>query len=294
MVRAIKDQVDVFIAAPDEAPYGPKFRELSKDFFALPHRSFRVDVLIRLLIWARRHQIKIIHSHGRGAGYYSRLLYFLGFKILHTPHGVHREESFWGELKFLSDRLLSYFTDQFIFVSEGEKHIAEQLKFKNAHKGQILFPILNGSDRPLPKQGSTPLKDPPFFTFGSLGRIDPIKGIEGLLDMLQEFKKAHPEIQWKWIHAGPGVPPMVPEAIRDQVTFMGPVDDPQMLFDRIDGFIAPSISESFNLSVAEALMAGIPCLISNIPGHEHYLKAGVALRYSIENCADFFFKAPAS
>ncbi|MBU6154718.1 MAG: glycosyltransferase, partial [Bdellovibrionales bacterium] len=79
LVRAINEQVDVFIAAPDEAPYGPKFRELSKDFFALPHRAFRLGVLIRLLIWARRHRIEIIHSHGRGAGYYSRLLYFFGF-----------------------------------------------------------------------------------------------------------------------------------------------------------------------------------------------------------------------
>ena len=54
-----------------------------------------------------------------------------------------------------------------------------------------------------------------------------------------------------------------------------------------DVFIAPSRSESFNYSVLEALNAGNPCLVSDIPGHEHYLEAKAVFNFKLTEPAEF-------
>jgi glycosyltransferase involved in cell wall biosynthesis len=50
--------------------------------------------------------------------------------------------------------------------------------------------------------------------------------------------------------------------------------------DTLDLYIASSKSESFNLSVMEALQARVRCVVSDSPGHQHYLEAGMAIGYT--------------
>jgi glycosyltransferase involved in cell wall biosynthesis len=49
------------------------------------------------------------------------------------------------------------------------------------------------------------------------------------------------------------------------------------LLGAVDAFVLPSESEGFPLSLQEALVAGLPCVVTAGPGYDHYLREGEAL-----------------
>ena len=56
----------------------------------LPMRSLRPATLAGIVAAARRHRVRLIHSHGKGAGLYGRLAAALtGVPAVHTFHGLH-------------------------------------------------------------------------------------------------------------------------------------------------------------------------------------------------------------
>lgn len=104
-----------------------------------------------------------------------------------------------------------------------------------------------------------------------LGRVAPIKGLDSLarafVNLLNEIPNAHLVI------AGPredtGTVSTVEEIINragtaDRVTWTGFVSDPEKaeLFERADVFVMPSLAESFGVTAAEAMMAGVPVVIN--------------------------------
>lgn len=102
-----------------------------------------------------------------------------------------------------------------------------------------------------------------------MSRLDPIKNVEGLLggfhQVLDEFPQAH------LVLAGSGAPDYV-EVLRAQasnllgearVTWLGHVHGEMKaaLLQGASVFVLPSHSESFGIALAEALAAGVPCVV---------------------------------
>jgi glycosyltransferase involved in cell wall biosynthesis len=59
------------------------------------------------------------------------------------------------------------------------------------------------------------------------------------------------------------------------VPFMSPAEFGRLL-TAADAFVLPSEGEGFPLALQEALVAGIPCVVTPGPGYEHYLREGDA------------------
>ena len=103
------------------------------------------------------------------------------------------------------------------------------------------------------------------IVFGFLGRIEPSKGI----DMLLEACRALPMSGWKLVVAGRDTDGMEKYKALAQglpVEFVGFVkrDD---FFDRIDCLIVPSVwPEAFGRTVTESYMCGVPVIGSRIGG----------------------------
>jgi len=92
LLKSAKNKMDVFAACPNDFPYYEKYRELlGKDkIIIIPHRKFSPSVFVKLISFITGNGINIVHSHGKGAGIYSRLLYlFTNIKVVHTFHGLH-------------------------------------------------------------------------------------------------------------------------------------------------------------------------------------------------------------
>ena len=88
--KSLAGESDVFIASPNESPYWERYRHLVGDsrLFEIPHRRFSGTALRALSRWCGDHRIDLVHSHGRAAGAYSRLIPRSDATVcLHTPHG---------------------------------------------------------------------------------------------------------------------------------------------------------------------------------------------------------------
>jgi|GEM_PF-2007878 len=282
--------VEIFIASPDEAPYGPLYKKLAQDFFSLPKRKFSLISFISLLLFCRRNQIQLIHSHGRGAGSYSRLLKFFGFKIVHSFHGLHFQSGVRGKFTLWAEQILSLWTDRFIAVSKGEQKRALDLGIGTV--GKLLL-IYNGLG-PLEKSPASRERNSTSsaLIFGTLTRFDPQKGNDLLLVNISKLPKTVLS-KTRFLLAGEG-----PEEanlrslirqldLENTVQLIGPVSDPNLFLEKIDVFVSNSRGEGLSYATLEALRSHRPLLLSDVTGHDELKGIHGVLFFGLEDSANF-------
>ncbi len=127
LIQNIHNDFEVYVACPFEEPYSSLFQKIvgKQNMKAVPHRQFRFDKLKELTSFVREKGIKLIHSHGKGAGLYGRLIGIRsGVSSIHTFHGVHVDN--YGPLqKWMYLKLESWLcskTAACISVSDSERN----------------------------------------------------------------------------------------------------------------------------------------------------------------------------
>jgi len=135
--------------------------------------------------------------------------------------------------------------------------------------------IPNGIDRNRFKPFKE-IKNPYEILF--VGRIEPRKGLQFLIDALPEIKRKYPRA--KLTVAGGGYKNMkinIPLEVRDSVKFLGfvaPSDLPS-IFNGASVFVSPAISgESFGIVLLEAMATGTSVIASSIPGYRCVIEDG--------------------
>lgn len=268
----INKKIDCYVATPLNEPFGNKFKSLAKKHFSLKHRYFSFLYMMKLYYFLKNNNINLIHSHGRGAGIYSRLLKVFGFKVIHTFHGIHKENIF----KISVDFFLKYLTDQFIFSSNSE--VKKAIKFKqtikkksivinngiNLQKAKELFPKKNNKKNTL--------------TIGTLTRLSYQKGFNFLLDYIFLFKKKH-SIDFNFLIAGEGefkqkiINKINYLNLQDCVRLVGHKKNSYEFLASLNIFVSTSFSEAaIPYSVMEAMYCNVPLVISEVSGHEEIKK----------------------
>lgn len=101
-----------------------------------------------------------------------------------------------------------------------------------------------------------------------LSRLDPIKNVEALL---RGFSQVAGRYNVRLLIAGSGLPQYVSQlktlaaqlGVDGQVTWLGHIEGQKKAaaFAAAHVFVLPSFSENFGIAAAEALMAGLPCLL---------------------------------
>lgn len=120
-----------------------------------------------------------------------------------------------------------------------------------------------------------PDSDPRPYPIGFLGRLDPVKRIEDILQAMPLLGGlAHLHI----FGPGPQKEELVAQAkqlgIQGSVTFHGPVKMPQEALSNIGLVVLPSSSEGFGLVLIEAMAAGVPVIGTNVPGIRDVIRDG--------------------
>ncbi|MDO9181454.1 MAG: glycosyltransferase [Bacteriovorax sp.] len=271
-----------YLASPLTLPFGPLLKSEFKDHFELPSRSFNFIVFLNLLKFVKKHQIGIVHSHGRGAGVYARLLYFFGIKVVHTFHGIHQDKSITGRIKFLFDFLSSPFVDHYIYCSIDEKLIGEKLHLTFKRKYSVInngislnnFQCFDESDRPV-------------LTMGVMARNDYQKGLDILFKNLLFLVEK--KIHFKFLIAGIGKNEIIiPNELSNIVMVQGQFDNPVKFLSQLDLYVSHSRWEGLPLSVLEAMALKIPCLLSNVTGHHYFIENQVAFGFELASRESFF------
>ena len=136
LVNRLPESVELYLAFPEDGvPYSNLWinNPRIKGLMFIPYRKFSLKTLSQLKQFVHDNEIEIVHSHGQGAGLYSRLLRLVGCKakVVHTFHGISDE--YRSKLKYLMSlvvgRLLEPYADRYIAVSNGEKTLGVKRGF---------------------------------------------------------------------------------------------------------------------------------------------------------------------
>jgi sugar transferase (PEP-CTERM/EpsH1 system associated) len=121
-------------------------------------------------------------------------------------------------------------------------------------------------------------------TIGTVGRLDPVKHHEALLEALSAICKAQPAQRLRLIIVGDG--PLrerlhtrsVELGIAGQVEFTGARSDTPDQLRRMDVFVLPSLNEGISNTILEAMATGLPVVAGRVGGNPELVLDGTTGR----------------
>ena len=294
LINNLSSEIEIYLACPQDKPYYDLWSESKKvkDIFILPHRKFSVKKLFELNKFIKDNDIKIIHSHGKGAGIYSRMLKILNprLKIVHTLHGVHIGE--YGLLKKIAyiflERFLTLFTDKFINVSKSENSLCLKLKLFKKSKSEIVY---NGI-KALLEDDDAKIK---FNLSGkrvvtTISRFDYAKNMSLAHKIAQNFKD-NSDIVFLWLGDGDDRIKFEFMAQKDgaNIIFTGFTDEVPAYLSATDIYLSTSRWEGLPYALIEAQSLGIPIVATNVVGNNEVVengKSGFLFESAQQACRD--------
>jgi len=117
------------------------------------------------------------------------------------------------------------------------------------------------------------------LTFVTVARLDPIKGIDRIIEIAANLVKRFP-MEFRWIVIGGGellddyCQLVNANGLREQLYFVGEYKNPFPIINKSDLFILTSRSEGYPLVVLESLLLGVPALVTRYPAASEQIKHG--------------------
>ena len=260
-----------------------RFGDIGVQFLPLPTDRLRPSTLPRLVRLARDLGVRLIHSHGKGAGMYARLAaHRLRLPAVHTFHGIHVDRyGALGRRAYVAlERQLSRWTDVVINVSRAQEREGLALGLFTRRQSCV---VRNGVDvarlmsSALERQDArralgVDLHGP---LIGCAARFDEVKRLDVVLEAAAIASARVPSLRVVLIGRGREEARLRALTARleldNRVTFAGEIPDAAHLFRAFDLYCASSRREGAPLSVLEAMALGVPVLASDIPAHRELL-----------------------
>jgi glycosyltransferase involved in cell wall biosynthesis len=228
----------------------------------------------------KRNQYDIVHTHTSKAGILGRWAAKLAKvrTIVHTPHG-HVFYGYFDKLTsqiFINvERWTARLTDKIITLTElGKK---EHVQFKIAAEDKFVV-IASGIDI---NYFSLPHKDTPSlkqklkipedaFIFGTVARLEPIKGNRHLIEAFAKILPRHSHARLLLTGDGPQrkeLESLCQELnLNNHVCFAGFQSDVGPYLQIMDNFVLASLNEGMGRSILEAMACGKPIIATRVGG----------------------------
>ena len=222
---------------------------------------------------------KIMHLHGIGPGFFAPLSRLFGFKTVVTHHAIDYERPKWSGFgrAFLvqGERNTCRFAHQVVCVSQA---IKEDLDVRFPKHAERYMTIRNGGSLNFQKHIDSPdilqtygLSRGQYFL--AVGRLEQTKAYHELIAAYQKIE--HPN--YKLVICGVGI--HAEQYVKDltanasgNIIFVGFQHGVRLrtLYTNTALFIHTSHMEGFCLVVSEALSAGVPIALTDIPPHREF------------------------
>lgn len=292
LLRHLPAGVEAHVACPPrDEPYARRFAGLVGDgrCIAIPHRAFSLTALLRMVRYVHANRIDVLHSHGKGAGLYTRLTALLSGKpCVHTFHGLHLDH--YGRMPRLAyvtlERALGLATARCITVSGSECRRVLEERFCPPAR---VVTILNGVVMP---DAPARLAAGPPFPVVHISRFDVAKNSYFIVSLLAELRRRHRHFDFTFIVVGEGEGRAhIQEALRgmgleDRVDFTGFQRVPAKYFEGALCYLSCSRWEGMPLSVMEALAHGLPAIASDVRGNVDVVRHGLnGLLYPLDDAS---------
>ncbi len=290
-----KERYRVYVASLTGTPASEAFIWEISNSANVEHLDLRRLVSLKSVFELKKiistNNVKIIHSQGPRADFYSRLATRLsgGVKMVSTVASPVEEYDVGPARKAMykaMDRFGRRSVDRFVAVAG---HIETKLLKKGIPAEKVVL-IYNGVDvaayAPDPSQtgGARTRYNIPrkAFLAGAFCRLSPEKGLFYLIEAARIIAETGsiPAGAVKYIIAGEG--PLGPELkakvksldLENSFLFTGFLTDIRPLLGATDLFVLPSLREGFPLSLLEAMAMGRPVAASNIEGVDEIIGNG--------------------
>lgn len=223
---------------------------------------------IKILRLIKTEKPDIIHTHTAKAGALGRaagIIYNIGgsggIKLIHTFHGHIFDgyfSSFFTNIFILIERILAYFTDKIITVSENVKKELVCLRIAKTDKIEVIplgFELEKFLEIP-------PRDDTKTLNIGIVGRLAPIKNHRLFLEAASKIIKEIPRINARFKIVGDGELRRGLEEYACQldigryIEFLGWRKDLTNVYADLDVVCLTSLNEGTPVSLIEAMAAG--------------------------------------
>lgn len=283
----LSERHTISIACPNDEPYADRFSSIQTLYkrITIPHRAISFFSFIKLFRFIYAEDIDVIHSHGKGAGIYGRLLAFATRRLsVHTFHGLHIGEypTIRKNLYRLVEKLLWHLSDQVIAVSQGEA--AEVLQFLKVSPTKLAV-IPNGVVIP----EETFLEKPgPVLNVISVSRYDAQKNPKALLEIARGIKARKAKVRIVVIGEGPLFEltrrTIIEEHLTDVIHLAGATRHPRTEMRKASVALSTSRWEGMPLALLEAMSEGLAIVASDVVGNNDIVTHGAqGYLFSVED-----------
>lgn len=304
LLRAFNGQhFEFFVAAPQQEPYGPKFKSFAIEMVDIPVSKFSTTAFWKIWELVQREKIDVVHSHGSEAGLYSRPLRVVAKiakflfdrlkwliadlpeihvpKVVHTFHGVRREKTSLGRISLALDQALSFTDFTPVFASQSERNDAWKYGCaRESQEGAVIenaidFTRFIGRNRLAFKNDSQESATRKLTRVGTFLRPDHSKGPDRFLNFVRDNRTlAHFScvgITKDELGAYGEVPAWL--------EVHGRMDEPAPWLQDLDVYVSMARTEGLPLGVLEAMASGCLCVLTEIPAHRDFKMTKSALLF---------------
>ena len=268
--KGLGPEYHLHVACPDEEPYADRYRNLPnvERLVPIPHRALKPSALLKLFHYIKRNDIELIHSHGKGAGLYGRLLSMMsGCPSVHTFHGLHIDS--YGKIQKCAykalERFLATRTAKLISVSSGEAALLKEFLKEYSPKLSV---VPNGVE--VPKDLIIDYDRKPLEVI-AVSRYDFQKNPEAMLEIAKELKRLRANIRITCIGTGPGrahiESKLRKEGLEDSLILKGVSDMPRKVMRRSHVILSTSRWEGMPLALLEGMSEGLAVVASDVVGN---------------------------
>jgi len=292
--RLPRDEFSVCVGGPGDRRYRENLGVLGValapiDFDTLGGSPLTLRRTLRLI---REFRADVVHTHGKGAGFYGRLAARVaGVPAVHTFHGIHYEGySRVGRRAYLAlERSLARLTHTVINVSASQQTEAFALGVSRPGRSAV---VVNGIDvdeldqRTAWGRGALGFL-PNSLVLGCVARFDPVKRHEVLLGALRRLVPSRPRVRLLLVGDGPerdrlermALELPMPESritslADSRITSFGVAEWDISPYGVMDIYVTASAKEGLPLAPLEAMASRLPVIASDVPGHRDVVAHG--------------------
>jgi glycosyltransferase involved in cell wall biosynthesis len=232
----------------------------------LPNENRRaaVNALVRLFATIKP---DIIHCHGVRGGLYGRLAAPSKKKVIYTEHlwteDFHLLNTVREMLQIATLRYLSHKTKHTVAVSQAVQTFLVKKKIVKEDDVSVIYCGVEPIQMPPPKTGRR-------LIIGTLGNLTWVKGTNILLRAVAILAPQYPDLICRIGGEGPEKAALLALStklgIDDRLDWVGEVVNKADFYSELTLYIQPSLSESFGITVVEAMSAGIASIASHAGG----------------------------
>lgn len=280
------------VVTPDDGPYFAQYRAWGLPVLDLPMRGgFRPSTLAAIVGAVRRHRVRVIHSHGKGAGLYGRLAAALTrTAAVHTFHGLHHHRhGRVGRAAYLAlERALARVTTRFVHVSRSEMQEALALGVSDAARAVVIPNAVDcgeidrlgaaaaGARAELGLSGAAAV-------VGTVARISPQKGIEDLVRAMRLVADHLPGARFVLIGDAPAGDEPLKRRLDELVAALGLDDrlirpgyrrDAVTIMHAFDVYVSAALWEGLPITLLEAMACRKPIVATDVGGNNDVVVDG--------------------